>query len=302
MAFVDYTQFHQVFPPDLGSPYAPDLIREIETYRKSFDGVLFIDRVLKALGVTKAKSYPPKGDNGLHELHQKVCQSKMSAHHKLSVLYYLLLDHDDILGVRSQLAEQFCQKTGIPNKYQIFMKGLWHMDRQQFHLALEYLAHPSLLPEFADDIISILVSQAQDGDYTWALAYYHSVQPVLKTAGALELLFGAMAHTSVSEALFFSRSQPEPTRRLLFERLVQSVHDTDASVAGSREQRARALTSLPLDMDEDTWFEEFLTSVEGKKLKNARDTWALRKFATNQLSEVGDEKLRARLAALGRPH
>jgi len=83
-----------------------------------------------------AKSYPPRGDNGLHELHQKVCQSTISAHHKLSVLYYLLLDHDDILGVRSQLAEQFCQKTGIPNKYQILMKGLWHMDRQQFPVCL----------------------------------------------------------------------------------------------------------------------------------------------------------------------
>jgi len=58
MAFVDYTQFHQVFPPDLGSPYAPDLIREIEAYRKSFDGVLFIDRVLKALGVTKGTFLP----------------------------------------------------------------------------------------------------------------------------------------------------------------------------------------------------------------------------------------------------
>lgn len=61
MAFVDYTQFHQVFPPDVGSPYAPDLIREIEAYRKSFDGVLFIDRVLKALGVTKGTLLTGRG-------------------------------------------------------------------------------------------------------------------------------------------------------------------------------------------------------------------------------------------------
>lgn len=153
MTSIDFTHYEQVFQPDLESPYAPDLVREIESYRKGFGGVLFVDKVLSALGVTKgkrvlsilnsigkfsnivctpAKSYPPRGDNALRELHQKVCQSKSAAQQKLSVLYYLLLDFDDILGVRSRLAEEFAEKSGVPGKYQIFMKGLWHMDRQQF--------------------------------------------------------------------------------------------------------------------------------------------------------------------------
>ena len=52
---IDHTQFHEVFKPDLGSPYDQDFVREVEVQRKSFNGVLFIDRVLKALGITKCK-------------------------------------------------------------------------------------------------------------------------------------------------------------------------------------------------------------------------------------------------------
>lgn len=52
----DYTQFHQVFRPDLGSPYDQEFVREIDVHRKSLNGVLFIDRVLRAVGITKCKS------------------------------------------------------------------------------------------------------------------------------------------------------------------------------------------------------------------------------------------------------
>lgn len=53
----DYTHAHIVFRPEWESPYArQDFVHEIEVFRKSFNGVLFIDRVLKALGVTKRKS------------------------------------------------------------------------------------------------------------------------------------------------------------------------------------------------------------------------------------------------------
>jgi hypothetical protein len=61
----------------------------------------------------------------------------MSPQQKLSVLYYLLLDYDDSLGPRSQIAEKLASKTGLPAKYQILMKGLWHMDRLQFSVRPE---------------------------------------------------------------------------------------------------------------------------------------------------------------------
>lgn len=50
---IDYTQFQHVFPSDLQSPYDRQLQNDIEAHRKTLDGVLFVDRVLKALGITK---------------------------------------------------------------------------------------------------------------------------------------------------------------------------------------------------------------------------------------------------------
>ena len=48
---LDFSQFSAAFPTDGPKPYDQNGVREIETFRKSFDGVLFVDRVLKALGV-----------------------------------------------------------------------------------------------------------------------------------------------------------------------------------------------------------------------------------------------------------
>ena len=88
------------------------------------------------VGGDTAKAYPPKGDTGLRGLHQQVCENKGSAHHKLSVLYYLLLDHDDVRGARSNLADALAEESALPQKYQILMRGLWHMDRMEFKVRL----------------------------------------------------------------------------------------------------------------------------------------------------------------------
>jgi hypothetical protein len=55
----------------------------------------------------------------------------MSMHHRLSIFYYVLLDFDQVQD-KSQLSETFVTSSGIPQKYQIFMKGLWHLDRHHF--------------------------------------------------------------------------------------------------------------------------------------------------------------------------
>lgn len=131
---LDFTHFHAVFPADDGpKPYDQNGTKAIETFRKTFDGVLFVDRVLRALGIKDPKAYPPKGgDAGLRHLHHQILESPGQTHHKLSVLYYLLLDHDDVRGARSQLAGLFAEDTALPQKYQILMRGLWHMDRKEF--------------------------------------------------------------------------------------------------------------------------------------------------------------------------
>lgn len=52
----DFNHFHQVFKPEWGSPYTQDFLRDIDVLRKSLNGVLFIDRVLRSVGVTKGTS------------------------------------------------------------------------------------------------------------------------------------------------------------------------------------------------------------------------------------------------------
>lgn len=133
---LDFSQFSAAFPTDGPKPYDQNGVREIETFRKSFDGVLFIDRVLKALGVGVGKAYPPRGDSGLRALHQQICESKVSPHAKLSVFYYFLLDYDELRGARSQLAEALAEESGLPQNYQILMRGLWHMDRKEFKVRM----------------------------------------------------------------------------------------------------------------------------------------------------------------------
>lgn len=52
----------------------------------------------------------------------------MSLQHKLSLFYYLLLDFDHACG-RAGPSTEFAIASGMPNNYQIFMRGLWYLDR-----------------------------------------------------------------------------------------------------------------------------------------------------------------------------
>lgn len=55
----------------------------------------------------------------------------MSMHYKFSLFYYVLLDFDEASDHQS-VSEAFVEASGMPKKYQIFMKGLWYMDKQDF--------------------------------------------------------------------------------------------------------------------------------------------------------------------------
>jgi len=50
---IDLSDYTAVFPTDGRNPYQANDVREIENFRKKFDGVLFIDRVLQALGIAQ---------------------------------------------------------------------------------------------------------------------------------------------------------------------------------------------------------------------------------------------------------
>lgn len=137
----------------------------------------------------------------------------------------------------------------------------------------------------------MLVRHAEGSDYTLALAYYYTVQPVLKTQEALELLFGAIARTDVTEALAFTRKLPDPARRQLFEQLVVSALKGSSSSADGLNvaERATELVSLPLRSEEEAWLREFLVTGEGRKLKKAKDTMVMRKIVSGDLG-LGEGK------------
>ncbi|KAI8627171.1 nuclear pore complex assembly-domain-containing protein [Xylariaceae sp. FL1651] len=286
---IDYSQFDRVFGSMNPFPYNRPFIQRIETSRRSLEGSLFIDRVLKALNLAQAaNNYPPKNEKALRQLHQHICDTNnITPHHKLSVLYYLLLDLDEQVSDGNSKADVFASRAGIPDRYQIFMKGLWLMDSQTFELALEHLTHPSLISDFADDIITVLVRHAKDGDYTLPLAYYHTVQPSVQSSTALQLLFDAMAQSSVTEAFEFSRSHADYMRRQLFQRLVLVVLDSGRNDLTA--ERAFELTSLPFDAEEEQWFQECLERGEGKRLKAAKDTLLMRRIATGHPVTAGEK-------------
>lgn len=53
---MDYRNFHDVFGTEGRLPYDQYINRDIESKRKSLGGVLFVDRVFTALGVSKGMS------------------------------------------------------------------------------------------------------------------------------------------------------------------------------------------------------------------------------------------------------
>ncbi|KAH8661468.1 nuclear pore complex assembly-domain-containing protein [Tricladium varicosporioides] len=164
------------------------------------------------------------------------------------------------------------------------MKGLWHLDRQEFLDAVQYLTNPTLIPTFPDEILEILVRHASpQNDLTLPLSYYHTVLPSLSTQSSVEHLHSALCRTSVTEAFYFSRSQPEPTRLHMFEMLISLVlHNSPVDTIADRSVE---LVNLPFTEEEERWFEEYLLNGEGRGLKKARDTVMIRRIGTGRFEE-----------------
>jgi hypothetical protein len=299
----NYHHFDEVFNFDPRCIYDEDAIHNIEANRKLLQG-LFVDKVFKVLGIKRrtytnvvqkymlihlvaVKHYPPKSDTDLRNLHKAVVESSGADHHKISVLYYILLDFDAPTGRRIH-STAFEENTFLPQKYQVYMKGLWHLDRLDLEVrqplmllnlrqkltvlqvALQYLTYPSLIPTFPDEILEVLIRLAKNDDFTLPLAYYHTVQPALCSSQAIESLLSAIARTNVTEAFYFCRSQQEYTQRHMFEMLTSLVlnnspNDTIAS-------RSVELVNLPFTMEEEVWLEDYLLHGEGRTIRKSIDT------------------------------
>ncbi|KFA70617.1 hypothetical protein S40285_04703 [Stachybotrys chlorohalonatus IBT 40285] len=282
--------YQAVFSPKLQWPYDRKAIQGIESHRTTYEGYLFVDRVLRALGILKGKTYPPKTDNALQQLHQQICEANMTMHHKLSIFYYVLLDFDAANPKHSPSpSESFASKYGMPQSYQTFMLGLWYMDKSEFDTALEYIAHPSLIPDFADEIILALTRYASDGeDYSLALSYFYTVQPILKSSIALESLFEAIATTSMSEALVYSRTHPEHTREMLFRQLIAFALRSQTNEEVQR--RTSELVFSTLDSTEEAWLEDYLSTDNSHTSKKSKDTLLVRRIICDRFAETEKQK------------
>jgi hypothetical protein len=151
-------------------------------------------------------------------------------------------------------------------------------------MAVQYLTHPSLIPTYSDEVLEALVKHSKLDDFKLPLAYYYTVQPTIQAPRAIESLFLAIARTSVTEGFYFSRVQADVARRKIFEMLISLVlHGPPGEKTAAR---GVELVNLPLDQEEEGWFEFFLTKGDGRGLKRARDTLMMRRIGTGKFSEA----------------
>jgi hypothetical protein len=149
-------------------------------------------------------------------------------------------------------------------------------------LALQYLTHPSLIPTFADEILEVLVRHSNQ-NLALALAYYHTVQPTVASRSAIECLFSAMARTSVTEAFYFCRGQPEYAQRHMFQMLIALVLNNSSPETVA--DRSVELVNLPFTSEEEAWFQDYLLNGDGRVLKKGKDTLMMRKIGTGNFSD-----------------
>lgn len=128
-----------------------------------------------------------------------------------------------------------------------------------------------------------LVKHASADDMGLALAYYHTVQPVLSES-AIDVLFGAIVRTSVTEGFYFLRGQPTTHGEAMFEKLLSIViHEPVGKNAAAR---GTELVNLPFTPEEEKRFEEYLIQGAGKRVQRSRDFVMMRRIATGRFSDA----------------
>jgi hypothetical protein len=127
------------------------------------------------------------------------------------------------------------------------------------------------------------VRHSKDNDLTLPLAYYHTVQPTLTSSQALESLFSAIGRNSVTEAFYFARGQPEHAQRHMFEMLIALVLNNSSRETVA--DRSVELVNLPLTLEEEAWFEDYLLRGEGRSIRKSKDTLMMRKIGTGKFAD-----------------
>ncbi|KAF6218617.1 hypothetical protein HO133_005968 [Letharia lupina] len=280
----DSDDFEVVFGNNSNIAYEKPVADDIKQRRRSLENELFIDRLLKALGVQKvSRSYPAESHENLRLLHEQIISSSSPDHHKHSALYYLL---KDLHKYSHQSPRDFANSSYLPGKYRTFIDGIWYLDRLEFEKALDYLTEPALVPTFPEEILYTLCRHAPDA--TLPIAYYQTVSPAITSGKVLETYCLTLCRVSLTEAFYFSRTQGDLNHRVLFEKLINFVH---ASSHGAiRATRGVELIDLPLSEGEESWFTDFLEDGKGRNLAGANDTLIMRAIATGRSESVSRDR------------
>ena len=167
---------------------------------------------------------------------------------------------------------------------------------------MDFLAQPSLIPTFAEEILHALLLNVDNGnkdsteDLHLPLSYYQSVSPGITSPEIRDAYFNYLARLSVTEAYSFARAQqPRNIRSHLLELLATSVLSSNNTSNGGDDRAARGLelVDLPFDDEEEEYlFATYLLRGKGKMLPGAKDTVMMRWVAKGDMQRalnLGDD-------------
>ncbi|KAF9891741.1 hypothetical protein FE257_003222 [Aspergillus nanangensis] len=285
-----WDDFDTIFHFNKNFAYDGKLIEQILSNRRALENQLFADRLLGFAGVKGVtKLYPPRSNADLRTLVTQVVSSELDIHHKQALIYYILKD----CRTAGDAASQFSRRCHLPEKYRLFIEGLWNLDRLEFRRAVEYLTEPSIIPTFPDEILYVLIlPYLPKHDDSLVMAYYLTASPPLATEKVQKAFYATLCRASITEAFYFTRNHEESLRSRYLSQLIEFVHMTEAGPL--RGQRAMELIGLPFDDQEEEWFEHTLLDGSAKPLHGAKDTVMMRRLAAGKLGNLS-----ANLESLG---
>ncbi|RDH39300.1 nuclear pore complex assembly-domain-containing protein [Aspergillus welwitschiae] len=280
-----WDDFDSIFYFNKNFTYDGKVIEQIVANRRALENQLFADRLLGLLGVKAVTQlYPPRSNADLRTLVGHILSSPMDIEHKQALIYYILKD----CRAASDAASQFSRRCHLPEKYRLFIEGLWNLDRLEFKRAVEYLTEPSIIPTFPDEILYVLtLPRLPKHDDSLVMAYYLTVSPPLASEKVQRAFFKTLCRASITEAFYFTRKNDDTLRRSYLIQLIEFVHTTDAGQL--RSSRALELIGLPFDDQEEEWFEDALLHGSAKGLHGSKDTVMMRRLASGKLSGLAQE-------------
>ncbi|KAF1808505.1 hypothetical protein P152DRAFT_462505 [Eremomyces bilateralis CBS 781.70] len=312
---LDIQDFSDVFSFNHRCHYASALQNEIHENRRKLHGQLFIDRLLELLNIPSAHIYPPRTNAELRTLHESITSAPIPTHHQLSLLFYLLLDLTSTTPSEESDATRFAQRSTLPRKYYLALLGLWCLDRLDFVHAVGYLTEPSLQPVFHEEILGVLLehcaeAEEEKGDQKAGLkkhgghnppesqhlrglpmSFYVATNMRITSDDLVTRFFRYRCSISIPRAFSFMRSQPvgPHLQRGLLELLIHEALSSE-STHKDRANRAMQLINLPMNEDEDGWFEEYLLRGRGRSLHGAADTVTMRRMGLGKVREILKER------------